>query len=94
MSVRRFALNAPGARRWRSGSLAALAVTIVWAIAGVGTLAAADPGARQVPLPPGLASVWRVDGRKADEYSAGWSLATFSTDGKLVGVADDGGTRI
>jgi hypothetical protein len=94
VSVRRFALNAPGARRWRSGSLAALAVTIVWAIAGVGTPAAAEPGARQVPLPPGLASVWRIDGRKVDGYSAGWSLATFSTDGKLVGVADDGGTRI
>jgi hypothetical protein len=88
------ALNAHGARRWRSGVLAALAAACVVPLAGVATSAAAEPGARQVPLPPGLASVWRVDGRKADGYSAGWSLATFSTDGKLVGVADDGGTRI
>ena len=94
MSVRLLALNAHGARRWCSGLLAALVVMCVLATAGVATPAAAEPGARQVPLPPGLASVWRVDGRKADGYSAGWSLATFSTDGKLVGVADDGGTRI
>ncbi|HWN40138.1 MAG TPA: hypothetical protein VNP02_16665, partial [Gammaproteobacteria bacterium] len=92
--MRLLALNAHGARRWCSGLLAALVVTCVLATAGVATPAAAEPGARQVPLPPGLASVWRVDGRKADGYSAGWSLATFSTDGKLVGVADDGGTRI
>jgi hypothetical protein len=87
-------LNAHGARRWRNGLLAALASTCAFAAACAAMPAAADPGARQVPLPPGLASVWRVDGRKADVYSAGWSLATFSTDGKLVGVADDGGTRI
>jgi hypothetical protein len=54
----------------------------------------AEPGARQVPLPPGLASVWRVDGRNVDAYSAAWSLVAFSTDGKLVGVSDDGGTRV
>jgi hypothetical protein len=87
-------LNAHGARWWRSGLLAALAVACVLATIGIATPAAAEPAARQVPLPPGLASVWRVDGRKADGYSAGWSLATFSTDGKLVGVADDGGTRV
>src|SRR5262245_65031617 len=85
------ACSAPGARRWRSGLLAALAFT---RMATVATPAGAEPGARQVPLPPGLASVWRVDGRKVDAYSAAWSLAAFSTDGRLVGVADDGGTRV
>jgi len=90
VSVRTDACSAPRARRWRSGLLAALAFAFV---AGLAAPAGAEPGARQVPLPPGLASVWRVDGRKADAYSA-WSLATFSTDGKLVGVSDDGGTRV
>lgn len=73
-------------RSYVCGALAA------WVMAGAP--AAAEPGARQVPLPPGLASVWRVDGRKVDAYSPAWSLAAFSTDGKLVGVSDDGGTRI
>jgi hypothetical protein len=45
-----------------------------------------------VPLPPGLASVWRVDGRKVD--SRAWALVVYSTDGELVGVSDDGGTRV
>jgi len=94
VSVRPSALNAHGARRWRGGLLAAPAIACILALGGVATPAAAEPGVRQVPLPPGLASVWRVDGRKVDAYSAGWSLATFSTDGKLVGIADDGGTRI
>lgn len=49
---------------------------------------------RPLPLPPGLASIWRVDGRKLDDRASAWSLATFSTDGKLVGVSDDGGTRV
>ncbi|HEX7237002.1 MAG TPA: hypothetical protein VF405_08585 [Gammaproteobacteria bacterium] len=80
-----------GARR-RSGFVAALAALAC--IAGAPKPAGAEPGARQVPLPLGLASVWRIDGRKVDAYSAAWSLAAFSTDGKLVGVADDGGTRI
>jgi WD40 repeat protein len=71
--------------------LAALAFACV---AAIGARAGADPGARQVPLPPGLASVWRVDGRKVDAYSPAWSLAAFSTDGKLVGVSDEGGTRV
>jgi hypothetical protein len=94
VSVPPLALNAPGARRWRSGLAAALALAFVGAIAGIAAApAGAEPGPRQVPLPPGLASVWRVDGRRVDASSA-WSLAAFSTDGKLVGVADDGGTRI
>ena len=94
MSVPAVALNARGARRWRSGLLAALTFTLAVAAAGVVTPARAEPGPRQVPLPPGLAGVWRVDGRKVDAYSAAWSLAAFSTDGKFVGVADDGGARI
>jgi hypothetical protein len=49
---------------------------------------------RPLPLPAGLASLWRVDGRKLDDHASAWVLATFSTDGKLVGVSDDGGTRI
>lgn len=91
MSVRSDACSAPRARQWRSGLLAALGFAC---IAGLAVSAGAEPGGRQVPLPPGLASVWRVDGRKVDAYSAAWSLATFSTDGKLVGVSDDGGTRV
>ena len=85
------AYSARGARRRRSAVLAALAFTCV---ARVAAPAGAEPGARQVPLPPGLASIWRVDGRKVDAYSAAWSLAAFSTDGKLVGISDDGGTRV
>jgi hypothetical protein len=86
------ACSARGARRRRrSGVLAAIAFT--W-VAGVAALAGAEPGARQVPLPAGLASIWRVDGRKVDTYGAAWSLAAFSTDGKLVGVSHDGGTRV
>ena len=49
---------------------------------------------RATPLPPGLASVWRVDGRKLDANAAAWSLAAFSTDGKLVGISNDSGTRV
>ncbi len=47
-----------------------------------------------VPLPPGLAAVWRIDGRKLGAHDSAWSLAAFSTDGTLVGVSDEGGTRI
>jgi hypothetical protein len=56
--------------------------------------AAAEPALRQVPLPAGLASVWRVDGRKVDTGAAAWSLAAFSTDGTLVGISDESGTRV
>ena len=35
-----------------------------------------------------------MDGRKLDDHASAWSLAAFSTDGKLVGVSDDSGTRI
>jgi WD40 repeat protein len=91
VSVRSDACSAPGARRWRSGALAALAFSC---IASIAVSAGAEPGAREVALPPGLASLWRVDGRKVDAYSAAWSLAAFSTDGSLVGVSDDGGTRV
>jgi hypothetical protein len=52
-----------------------------------------DPRAAP-PLPPGLASVWRVDGRKLDADAAAWSLAAFSTDGNLVGISNDSGTRV
>jgi hypothetical protein len=66
--------------------------------------AAAQPAAAQLPvsptarrglpLPPGLASVWRIDGRRVADRSSAWSLAAFSTDGELVGVSDEGGTRV
>ena len=79
----------PGARRC-GAALAAFVSALLAAVAA--GAAAAEPGARVVPLPPGLASVWRVDGRKVD--SRVWSLAAYSTDGKLVGVSDDGGTRV
>jgi len=35
-----------------------------------------------------------MDGRKLDAHASAWSLAAFSTDGKLVGVSDESGTRI
>lgn len=81
-------LGAHGARRRRRGALAVIA--LVWMAA----YAAAETVTRQVPLPPGLASVWRVDGRSHDSRATAWSAAAFSTDGKLVGTTDDGGTRI
>jgi hypothetical protein len=90
-------------RRFRSGVGAPVRRCLV-AAAAAALLYAAMPGAAQTflttaarkppPLPPGLASVWRVDGRKLDDRSSAWSLAAFSTDGKLVGVSDDSGTRI
>ena len=88
MSAARHVRSARGARGWCSGLLAAFAFVCA------GAPAAAEPSARQVPLPAGLASVWRVDGRRADTFAAAWSLAAFSTDGKLVGISDDGGTRV
>lgn len=35
-----------------------------------------------------------MDGRKVSDRSSAWSLAAFSTDGELVGVSDEGGTRV
>jgi hypothetical protein len=84
------ASGARGARRRRSGWLAALTLMLTCLAAPAG----AEPGASQVPLPLGLASVWRVDGRNADAYGGTWSLAAFSTDGKLVGISDERGTRV
>ncbi len=52
------------------------------------------PAAPRLQLPPGLASVWRVDGRRVTDRSSAWSLAAFSTDGELVGISDEGGTRV
>jgi hypothetical protein len=46
------------------------------------------------PGPPGLASVWRVNGRNVNDRASAWSLAAFSTDGTLVGISDEGGTRV
>ena len=77
------------ARRRRIASLAVLA-----AGTSLPCLAQWAESRAAPPLPPGLASVWRVDGRKLDEHAAAWSLAAFSTDGTLVGVSNDGGTRI
>jgi len=76
------------ARRRRIASLAVLAATA--SLPGVAQWAES----RATPLPPGLASVWRVDGRKLDANAAAWSLAAFSTDGSLVGISNDSGTRI
>jgi hypothetical protein len=80
--------GAHGARRRRSGALA------LFALAWIAAPAAAETVPRQVPLPPGLASVWRVDGRSLDSRASTWSAVAFSTDGKLVGTTDDGGTRV
>lgn len=101
MSEPDFERGASGARRRCGGAppafvLAAIVhfacLVVAAAAAGAAPSAADEPAARQVPLPPGLASVWRVDGRRVDARA--WSLAAFSTDGKLVGISDDGGTRI
>jgi hypothetical protein len=51
-------------------------------------------GVQAGSLPPGLASVWRIEGRKLDARASAWSLAAFSTDGALAGVSDEGGTRV
>ena len=56
--------------------------------------AAARAAEISAPLPPGLAAVWRIDGRKLDAHASAWSLAAFSTDGALVGISDESGTRI
>jgi hypothetical protein len=77
------------ARRRRIASLAALAAAATLPCLAQWTESQAAP-----PLPPGLASVWRVDGRKLGTGSTAWSLAAFSTDGTLVGVSNDGGTRV
>jgi hypothetical protein len=53
-----------------------------------------DATAREPRLPPGLAALWRVDGRKLDARDSAWSIAAFSNDGELVGISDDSGTRI
>ncbi len=90
MSAAAHAFLARGARRWCGGALVAVALTCLATPAP----ARAEPGASQVPLPPGLAGVWRVDGRKVDAYGGTWSLAAFSTDGKLVGISDERGTRV
>jgi len=90
-------------RGWPSGRgaqgcralIAAVAVTLLgsWLPSAAQTFVA--PAARRpLPLPPGLASVWRVDGRKLDDQASAWALAAFSTDGRFVGVSDDSGTRI
>jgi WD40 repeat protein len=47
-----------------------------------------------VPLPPGLTAVWRVEGRKLDAHDSAWSVSAFSTDGSLLGISDDTGTRL
>lgn len=91
MSAPDFERGAGGARRWRGARPAAFVLAFLAAVGAVDA-AGAEPAAREVPLPPGLASVWRVDGRKVDARA--WSLAAFSTDGKLVGISDDRGTRI
>ncbi len=52
------------------------------------------PVSRAPPLPPGLSAVWRIDGRKLPANASAWSVAAFSTDGALVGVSDETGTRV
>ena len=56
--------------------------------------AAAAVAETSASLPPGLAPVWRIDGRKLDAHASAWSLAAFSADGSLVGISDDAGTRL
>jgi hypothetical protein len=85
--------------RWPSdlgaGALRAF-VTVMLAVLASGALpsGAQTFAAPAATLPPGLASVWRVTGRKVNDRASAWSLAAFSTDGKLVGVSDESGTRV
>lgn len=81
-------LGAHGARRRCRGALAA------FVLACVASCAAAETREHDIPLPPGLASVWVVDGRSLDSRATAWSAAAFSSDGRFVGTADDGGTRV
>jgi hypothetical protein len=55
---------------------------------------AAGAAETPAPSPAGLAVVWRIDGRKLQAHASTWSLAAFSTDGALVGISDESGTRI
>jgi hypothetical protein len=77
-------------RRFPFPALAAI-VASLGASCGAQT---AEYGAQTLPLPPGLASVWRIDGRKVSTRASAWSLAAFSTDGTLAGVTDEAGTRV
>src|SRR6185295_2161158 len=66
-------------------------VAVLLCFAALGAAGAAETS---VPLPAGLAALWRVDGRKLDAHDSAWSLAAFSADGSLVGISDDTGTRL
>jgi hypothetical protein len=72
----------------------ALLVLCIGATMGAAADSPPQDAYRVPSLPPGLAAVWRVDGRKLPARAAAWSVAAFSTDGALVGVSDESGTRI
>lgn len=44
--------------------------------------------------PAGLSVVWSAPGRKLHGEIGAWSIAAFSTDGKLVAVGDETGVRV
>jgi hypothetical protein len=79
--------RAAGAIVWLLGFLLALA-------APNARVAAQSAALDATPLPPGLASVWRVDGRRLDASASAWSLAAFAPNGALVAVGDATGTRV
>lgn len=85
-----------GARVRRAVAAAGLAALSMLALEAAAQASAAAPAARRPvpPLPSGLASVWRVDGRNVADRASAWSLAAFSTDSTLVGVSDETGTRV
>jgi hypothetical protein len=80
--------------RRRRSPFPVLAALVVSLGLPCGAATADEYGVQTSPLPPGLASVWRIDGRKVDSRASAWSLAAFSMDGRLAGVTDEGGTRV
>jgi hypothetical protein len=44
--------------------------------------------------PAGLSAVWSAPGRKLHAEIGAWSIAAFSTDGKLVAIGDETGVRV
>ena len=67
-------------------------------IAAATTAAVASCAAAQAEtagdLPLGLSTVWRISGRTLHDQISAWAIDAFSTDGKLVAIADATGVRI
>lgn len=69
---------------------------LVCAALAAGALASLDAPAQTAKGagPAGLASVWSIPGRRLHNEIGAWSIAAFSTDGKLVAIGDETGVRV